>query len=91
MIRIKDDYVIIANEDEYIAAIDRKRVDKKGNAIYKNIGYYSTLENALKGLYNYMIRKGLSENEYNLSEAIAYVTKMHEEMIKMIKEGVKET
>lgn len=90
MIRIKDDYVILVNEDEYTVAIDRKKKDKKGNDLYKNIGYYTTLENALKGLYNYMIRRGLSIKEFNLDEAIGYVTRMHDEMNQLIEKSLKE-
>lgn len=84
MIRIKDDYVIIVGEAEYIAAIDRHKKNKKGYPIYKLLGYYSTFNNALKGIYEYMIRIGLREKDYTLPEAIDYLTKMNDEMKKLI-------
>lgn len=90
MIRVKDDYVILVDDNEYTVAIDKRKKDKKGNDLYKFIGYYGTLEGALKGLYSYMIRKGLSTKEFNFDETIGYVTRMHEEMVQMIEKAVKE-
>lgn len=84
MIRIKDDYVILVNNAEYTAAIDKHKTDKKGYPIYKELGYYSTFNSALKGIYEYMIRIGLQEKDYTLSEAIEYLTKMNNEMKKTI-------
>lgn len=88
MVRIKDDYVILVNNDEYTAAIDRHKKDKKGYDLYKELGYYSSFNNALKGIYEHMIRRGLQEKEYNLAEAIAYVTKMTDELKKKIDERI---
>lgn len=84
MIKIKDDYVILVNNAEYTAAIDKHKTDKKGYPIYKELGYYSTFNSALKGIYEYMIRVGLQEKDYTLSEAIDYLTKMNDEMKKLI-------
>lgn len=88
MIRIKDDYVILVSEAEYTAAIDKHKIDKKGYPVYKELGYYSTFNGALKGIYEHMLRRGLSKKEFNLSEAIAYVTSMTDEMNKMIDERI---
>lgn len=88
MVRIKDDYVILVSETEYTAAIDKHKIDKKGYPVYKELGYYSTFNGALKGLYSYMVRRGLSEQDLSLAEAIEYVTKMNNEMKKLIDEKI---
>ena len=88
MIRIKDDYVILVDNNEYTAAIDRHKKDKKGYDLYKELGYYSSFNGALKGIYEHMLRRGLSEKEFNLSEAIAFVTIMTDELNKMIDKKV---
>lgn len=84
MIKIKDDYVILVDEAEYTAAIDKHKTDKKGYPIYKVLGYYSTFDRALKGIYEYMVRIGLQEKDYTLPEAIEYLTKMNDEMKSLI-------
>lgn len=84
MIKIKDDYVILVDEAEYTAAIDKHKTDKKGYPVYKVLGYYSTFEHALKGIYDYMVRIGLQEKDYTLTEAIEYLTKMNNEMKSLI-------
>lgn len=88
MIRIKDDYVILVNNEDYTAAIDKHKTDKKGYPMYKELGYYSTFNSALKGIYEHMIRIGLQEKDYTLPEAIDYLTKMNDEMNKMIDERI---
>ena len=88
MIRVKDDYVILVDENEYTVAIDKKKKDKKGFDVYKHLGYYSTLESALKDLYAYMVRAGLSEKVYDLKSAIEYVGKMQQEMKELISERI---
>lgn len=80
MIKITGDYVILVNEDEYTAAIDKHKVDKKGTHVYKVLGYYSSLNNALKGAYNHMLKAGLMEKDLNLSEAIEIVQNVTKEL-----------
>lgn len=86
MIRIKDDYVILVNNNEYTAAIDKHKKDKKGYDLYKELGYYSTFNTALKGIYAHMLRRELQEKEYTLEEAMKCAEKMHNEMIRKIDE-----
>lgn len=88
MIRIKDDYVILVDDNEYTAAIDKHKKDKRGYDLYKDLGYYSTLKSAIKGIYAYMLRHGLSEKEYDLSEAIEYVEKVTKELNDKIDKAV---
>lgn len=80
MVKITEDYVILVNDDEYTAAIDKHKVDKKGCHVYKHLGYYSTLNSALKGVYSHMLKAGLMEKELELSEAIDLVAKVTKEL-----------
>lgn len=75
MIKINDDYIIKTEDKlQYILCRVREVMDKdtgesKGLQ-YDAIGYYSTLENALAGLYDRLGKERLSDGIYTLSQAI---------------------
>lgn len=88
MIRVYGDYVILVNNDEYTAAIDRHKKDKKGYNLYKDLGYYSTLSGALKGIYSHILKGELQKKEYQLDEAISVVKRITAELNEKIDKEV---
>ena len=89
MIRINDDYVITVDELCYTLKQDAHRmsVDKKTgkeSPVYYYIGYYATLENALKGYIRLMIDKRLGSGNYNIREALDVIREERENLEKLI-------
>lgn len=78
MIRINDDYGILVDDCNYTVVRDLHRMDRRKNRdgtyteypAYKDLGYYSTLHTALKGLYRRMVVDKLCDNDESLSEAV---------------------
>ena len=76
-IRVTDDYIIDVDPYNYTAKVDMHKiyVDKQGNEtpVYKTIGYYGDLKQAVRGCLKYDIRKSLGEGEKSLYEAVKLV------------------
>lgn len=70
MITLIDNYVIQAEERCYTLAIDTGKDDKNGKRVYKFVGYYNTIRNALVACYKDICRKKVAENTYTIKEAI---------------------
>lgn len=73
MVRIDENYVIDVDENCYTVKFDKHKTDKKGKAVYDVCGYYSSLENAIKGVIKSMSTKALSEGIYTLEQAVQIV------------------
>lgn len=63
MIKITDTYYLNADSNCYILCIKQDKLDKDGNVIYTNDGYYSTIEQALNGLIKREVRKFISKDD----------------------------
>lgn len=92
MIIVDADYFIDVDQYNYIPKFDRHktRVEKDGTEtkITDVIGYYGTLEGALKGVVEDKIKKKISDdNIVNLEEAINVVISIKNELQKMY-EGI---
>lgn len=88
MIRVTDDYVIDTDENSYILQQDLHTTytDKMGKTRhnYKNIGYYTSLNNALEGLKEVFARKCIGEGEKTLSEALQSLRDINADFEKLI-------
>lgn len=73
MIRVNDDYVILVDTLNYALCRDAHKEDKKGNPVYKSIGYYPSLELALKGIIKDMNARALEEGTHSLQEAVEII------------------
>ena len=70
MIKLIDNYVIQADDKCYTLAIDTEKDDKSGKRVYKFVGYYNTIRNALVACYKDICRKKVAKNIYTIKEAI---------------------
>lgn len=80
MVRIDDDYIVDIDAMSYTAKKNTHKKDKDGNTIYSAIGYYGSLGNAVKGIYEHKATNKLSEGENPISEAIKILEELKEEM-----------
>lgn len=90
MIRIDEDFVINVDANNYMPCVDLHKVstDKNGNTTdrYYTIGYYSTLDKAVKGIIDYKVRKHLSSNEVSLKQAVNTIQQVYAEYESFLKE-----
>jgi hypothetical protein len=86
MIRVNDDYVIEVDALNYVPCRDCHRVDKKGIPVYKSIGYYFSLEQALKGIIRDMNNRTFAENDYSLEQAIEIIQQSNDRFTALLRE-----
>ena len=86
MIRVNDDYVILVDPLNYTPCRDPHSVDKKGNPVYKSIGYYSTLEQALRGVVDDMNSRAFEQNTYSLKEALEVIKQSNKVFTDLMRE-----
>ena len=99
MLHIKNDYYIKAGARSYILM---KKLSKKDTSDlefteeaedhvkgYKNIGYYSKIETAIKTAMEEMVRDQINNNaDTELSEIVEYLAKLRKEMDDLLTEKV---
>lgn len=89
MIKLIHDYVVGVTPTSYALYIDRHRVNKKGEAVYENIGYYGTLTGAINAAKNHCIRQRLDRDDVvTLVQALEIVKSSNEEFAKVLKEAM---
>lgn len=89
MIRINEDYLIDCDEVQYILKQDLHKTETKNgkeSPVVKSLGYYSTLENALRGYIRMQTNKRLKGGEYALREALDVIREEREKVERMITE-----
>lgn len=89
MITLIDNYVIQAEERCYTLAIDTGRDDKNGKRIYKIVGYYNTIRNALVACYKDICRKKVADNVYTMKEAIQAFREVEKALEEIIPKEIK--
>lgn len=78
MIRVNDDYVIEVDTLCYVANRDthKTRIDKttgKEIPVYNLVGYFGTLETAIKGIIHHIIQNKLSVGTHDIKGAIEII------------------
>lgn len=93
MIRVNNDWVILVNENEFQVAKDmhKEKIDKKGvvRPIYSVIGYYSSMESAIRGLIKESTRNRLMNDTYTLKEALDIYREENNSIKTLLKEVLK--
>ena len=87
MVRINETYCVDVDENCYTVKIDKHTTDKKGNAVYVTVGYYGTLENAIKGVIKDMNKKDLKK-DCTLEEALKIVQHNNMEFEKLLRKAM---
>lgn len=85
MIKIDEIYSIDVDKYNYILIKDEKRLNKKGEMVFKTIGYYPSLESAISACAEQYERDAFSENELSLHEAIEYIRQTRDRFANILK------
>ena len=86
MIRVNEDYVILVDALNYTPCRDNHKIDKKGNPVYKSIGYYSNIEGAVTGIIKDMNSRALEADTYSLQEALEVIRQSNLVFTNMLRE-----
>jgi hypothetical protein len=86
MIRVNDDYVILVDTLNYTPCRDGRKMDKAGKPIYQAIGYFSTLEHALRGIIKDMNARAFEVGVYSLQEALEIIQQSNTVFTNMLRE-----
>lgn len=89
MIQVDKNYIIDVDKHCYTVKIDKHREDKNGNPVYDVWGYYSSLENAIKGVIDAMNTAKLKRGTHDLEKALQIVQKTNDQFTKLLKKAVK--
>lgn len=89
MIRINSEYVIDCDEVQYILRRDKQKKDKRGRDVLEALGYYSTLEHALKGYVDYITKKRHADAEISVREAVMICREERRELEDLLKKYVR--
>ena len=90
MIELINGYYIRPTAYEYTLLRDTRRVDiKSGEPIMETVSHHGTVADALRGALRDSQRRGLSEGDMTLKEAVAVNEKLHKEFIELLKEVTK--
>ena len=88
MIKVTDRFYINANSNCYIWQEKTKVQDVKsenyGNEIYKDLGYYTTLESCLQGILKTVTREFISKNEESSIKELLAQIKLQNDFIKSL-------
>lgn len=99
MLHIKNDYYIKAGVRSYILlkklskkenseAEDAEEVEEHVNG-YKNIGYYSKIETAIKAAMEEMVRDQIRDkDDISLNEIVDYISRLRKEMDDLLSKKV---
>lgn len=89
MIKVTDRFYINANSNCYVLQEKTKVQDPKsenyGKEIYKDLGYYTTLENCLKGIKKTVTREYVSRNEENTIKELLMQIKLSNDFLESLK------
>ena len=89
MIRLSEDYFITVDEQNYGLCRDYQRLDKKGNPVYRPLGYFGSLKELLNYWTECSVMKELSNTgEITLSDAVEIIKNGLEECRKVIESAV---
>lgn len=89
MIKLIDDYVIKVDSNNYILCIDKHKLNKKGERVYENISYHSTLNGAIYACRNDIIKNQLATVDImSLNQALNVIAKYNEEFENLLNKAI---
>ena len=88
MINIDEIYSIDVDKYNYILIKDEKRLNKKGEMVFKTIGYYPSLESAISACAEQYERDAFSENELSLREAVEFIRQTRDRFANLLKRAL---
>ena len=89
MIKVTDRFYINANSNCYTLQEKTKIQDENsknfGQEIYKDLGYYTTLESCLQGILKTITREYISREEQNTIKELLMQVKQQSDFLKSLK------
>lgn len=89
MIKVTNRFYINANSNCYVLQEKTKVQDEKsenyGKEIYKDLGYYTTLESCLQGILTTVTRVYVSKNEENTVKELLTQVRLQTDFLKSLK------
>lgn len=87
MINIQLDKTVWLESDsnQYILKDYKDRMDSKGNQVYVNLGYYGTINGALKGYLNFTVRTSECRS---IKELIALYERLEKHVDNLVREAI---
>ena len=82
MVRVTKNFFIDGEENCFVV-YERKVNKESGKETKKSVGFYSTIDSALNGIFKILSRRAIHKYDMNLEEAI--------EKLKMIEEKIMST
>ena len=80
MVHLIENYYAIPNNMGFTLAVDKGKTDKEGNKIYDTIGYCGSFEETVSLLRRKVVDQRLQNGSYELSEALAVIENVKEEI-----------
>lgn len=88
MIKLYSNYGIIVDDNSYALCYFYGKQDKNGKEMYRNIGYYTDIDKALKAFGDELVHTKLKNGVYDLSEAVRIIKESNEELVEYIKASI---
>ena len=80
MVHLIENYYALTNNMGFTLAVDKGKTDKEGNKIYDTIGYCGSFEETVSLLRRKVVDQRLQNGSYELSEALAVIENVKEEI-----------
>ena len=80
MVHLIENYYALTNNMGFTLAVDKGKTDKEGNKIYDTIGYCGSFEETVSLLRRKVVDQRLQNGSYELSEALAVIENVTEEI-----------
>lgn len=88
MIHIIDEYYVDGGARDFTLTKKTNSVDKKGNPIYRPVGYYSCVSNAVEAVRKIKCRELTTKENMELCEAVTAFKQIAEEL-ERVTEGLR--
>ena len=90
MIKINDNFIIDADENQFIVkelgTVKDEKSKNFGNKTEIPLGYYGTLASAANGLEKILARRAIKIKDYTLKEFAEVIKRIHEDVCKCVGE-----
>ena len=79
MIHIFENYYIQVEDKQFVALIKTEKPDKDGNPVYKQLGYYTTLEAAIDRIRHRMFAEKLGSEVVEVSTVLELLKNLNKQ------------
>lgn len=86
MIHLIDNYYAKPFMGGYALQIVTGKIDKDGQPVYKEAGYYTSLESVVEGCIKHRVKAKLTIGNHELKEAVRMIRESREELAGLIRE-----